>query len=289
VVAATSPITFAAGTVAFDQSANNTTNDARYARLGAANAFTVGGHTITNTVVGAEPLSITLASGQTANAFAVRNSSATVQSWFDNTGANLFLSSVRPRSTPTTGSFLALNSNQTQVTQQTAGAVAFIVKGAASQSANLQQWQSSAGSILALVDAFGGAAFGGNNALSSSLGVQTAGNPAQKGITVRGAASQTAFLTEWQNSATNVLAYVAASGAFVSTGNIEGGNGLAQIRANTDGGMLQMTRSSNQPANPGANVARIYLRTGTNAGTLKLVVRAGAAGAETTILDNIPQ
>lgn len=28
---------------------------------------------------------------------------------------------------------------------------------------------------------------------------------------------------------------------------------------------------------------------GTTAGTLKLVVRAGAAGAETTILDNIPQ
>ena len=33
----------------------------------------------------------------------------------------------------------------------------------------------------------------------------------------------------------------------------------------------------------------MYYRDGTNAGTLKLVVRAGAAGAETTILDNIPQ
>jgi hypothetical protein len=38
-----------------------------------------------------------------------------------------------------------------------------------------------------------------------------------------------------------------------------------------------------------AGGARLYFLDGTNAGTLKLVVKAGAGGAETTILDNIPQ
>jgi hypothetical protein len=54
------------------------------------------------------------------------------------------------------------------------------------------------------------------------------------------------------------------------------------------GGYITLGRASAAAANPGANLAKIYLRAGTNANTLKLVVRAGAAGAETTILDNIP-
>jgi hypothetical protein len=55
------------------------------------------------------------------------------------------------------------------------------------------------------------------------------------------------------------------------------------------GGELTLVRETAATTNPGANLARIYFRDGTNAGTLKLVVRAGTAGAETTILDNIPQ
>lgn len=55
------------------------------------------------------------------------------------------------------------------------------------------------------------------------------------------------------------------------------------------GGRLTMTRQTAASTNPGANVAKFYLRDGTTAGTLKFVVRAGASGAETTILDNIPQ
>jgi hypothetical protein len=50
-----------------------------------------------------------------------------------------------------------------------------------------------------------------------------------------------------------------------------------------------MAKQTAQAASPGAGNAHLYFRDGTNAGTLKLVVRAGASGAETTILDNIPQ
>ena len=51
---------------------------------------------------------------------------------------------------------------------------------------------------------------------------------------------------------------------------------------------MTMVRQSAASSNPGALLARLYFRDGTTTGTLKLVVRAGAAGAETTIFDNIP-
>ena len=91
------------------------------------------------------------------------------------------------------------------ITSEAVGVKPLILKGFASQTANLQEWQNSAGSILGLVDAYGSAAFGGNNALGSSLGVQTAGSTTQRGITVRGASSQTADLLQIQNSAATVL------------------------------------------------------------------------------------
>lgn len=164
VVAATSPITYDSGTqtVAFDQSANNTTNDTRYARLGAVNTFTVGGHLITNTV---------------------------------------------------------------------AATVAFRIRGAASQTANLQEWQNSAGSILSRVD----------------------------------------------------------SGGIVYSGQLRTSNSYVRILEGNAGGQVVWQKATASQGVPGTDRASIYFRDGTTAGTLKLVVRAGAAGAETTILDNIPQ
>jgi hypothetical protein len=66
-------------------------------------------------------------------------------------------------------------------------------------------------------------------------------------------------------------------------------NSLIQLAQANSGGVMIMGRSTAQFSSPGNNSAALYFRDGTNAGTLKLVVRAGAAGAETTILDNIPQ
>jgi hypothetical protein len=63
----------------------------------------------------------------------------------------------------------------------------------------------------------------------------------------------------------------------------------ATLVEENSGGRLRLTKMTSAAANPAANQAKIYLRDGTTAGTLKLVVRAGTAGAETTILDNIPQ
>jgi hypothetical protein len=101
-------------------------------------------------------------------------------------------------------------------------------------------------------------------------------------------------LQEWQNSAGSVLARVASNGDIYSGNGVLGSflsslNGQIALGETSGGGTLRMTRATSAQANPGANQGRLYFRDGTNAGTLKLVVRAGAAGAETTILDNIPQ
>lgn len=108
-----------------------------------------------------------------------------------------------------------------------------------------------------------------------------------KQLVVKGASSQTANLQEWQNSAGTVLAYVNNAGV-ARFEQVQITSGYANLTYQNGGGTLLMTRGTAAATNPGANNARLYFRDGTNAGTLKLVVRAGAAGAETTILDNIP-
>jgi len=181
VIAVTSPITNSgtstSAQLGFDQAAQDTTNDSRYAQLGAANAFTVGGHTIT---------------------------------------------------------------------AQSAAIIPLRINAAASQSGNLLEIRNSAGTVLARVESTGAVMFGAGNM-----------------------------------SVTNTGSIFAAA---LST-NV----GRISMGEENSGGRLTITRQTAATTNPGANIARFYLRDGTNAGTLKFVVRAGASGAETTILDNIPQ
>jgi len=110
-----------------------------------------------------------------------------------------------------------------------------IVKGAASQSANLQEWQSSAGTILASVSSAGviiapngvfsnanvASSFGGSQINSTILSVHAnaAGNTP---LRVRGAASQTANLQEWQDSAGSVVSSITAAGDHASSGVVTG-------------------------------------------------------------------
>lgn len=232
---------------------------------------------------------------------------------------------------------------------------AIVVRAVASQTADLQQWQDSAGTALTSITSAGYLNFGSGNLFR----IQYSGNtvmewqPAQGSrffsygasnipMSVRGAASQTGDLTQWLDSGNTVRAQVSSAGAFTLTpssgiamtlttassstvgfringsasqsarllevydstptriasidqsGNIRGN----QIRTNNDLGLMGelstgsyltlYTMSANTPAVPGAGYGRLYLKTGTNANTLKLCIRAGAAGAETTILDNIP-
>jgi hypothetical protein len=95
-------------------------------------------------------------------------------------------------------------------------AVATVVaKGIAAQTANLQEWQNSAGTVLASVNSAGGISAIRADVFGSNAGAVQ--------MRVRGASAQTANLQEWQNSSGTVLAKVDASGnaQFVS---IDGGS-----------------------------------------------------------------
>jgi hypothetical protein len=338
VVAVTAPIT----NTGTSTSANIGIDLSLIAQDNVANAFTVGGHTITNDAVGNIPLTLKAIASQTADMFQLQNSGG---------AASFGVSSGWSLYTVGQGRFGG-NSNlgaQLNVLSSTATNIGAVIRGATSQTANLQEWQNSAGTVLAGITPAGNlnitqqVRVGGSTSLgqlsvtSLSAGnigtvirgaasqtadlLQTQNDLGQVGFAIerggalsvvpsaavngysmfvrsptasvvttmiRGAASQSANLQEWQNSAGTVLARVASdgamyNGAFVTT------NSLAVLNENNSGGSIRFTKSTSAQTNPGANIGRLYFRDGTTGGTLKLVVRAGAAGAETTILDNIPQ
>jgi hypothetical protein len=108
--------------------------------------------------------------------------------------------------------------NPNTIIPQTASIVPLTIKGAATQTANLQQWQNVSNTNLAII--FSNGALSTNGYLTVGATTQSSatvadfriGNSVHKGITVRGAASQTGTLQEWQNSAGTVLTSINASG-----------------------------------------------------------------------------
>jgi hypothetical protein len=114
-----------------------------------------------------------------------------------------------------------------------------VIRGAASQTANLQEWQNSAGTVLASVTpngsvtaAYFGSSVGSTsyiqpNLTSGAIGILTAGN-ANVGLMVRGNSAQTANLQEWQNSGGTVLTKVDASGNITAASIVKTGGTSAQ-------------------------------------------------------------
>jgi hypothetical protein len=142
--------------------------------------------------------------------------------------------------------------------------IGVIVRGAASQTANLQQWQDSSGNIMVRIESNGrltstGAAnFNGFPAGSTFLGVQS--NSASVPVSIfRGAASQTANLQEWQNSAGTVRAFVNASGDFqapaiVATYSASVTAGGAAVRPLTVKGAASQTANLTEWQNSGGTM-----------------------------------
>jgi hypothetical protein len=108
----------------------------------------------------------------------------------------------------------------------------------------------------------------------------------QKGLVVKAIASQSANLTEWQNSAGTVLASVTASGNLLAQAITTPSN-LARIVEVNSGGILQLKKATASQVPGATDFARFFIVAGTTTDTLKLVMRAGVTGVETTIVDNI--
>ena len=101
---------------------------------------------------------------------------------------------------------------------QEAGAVPFVARASASQTANLQEWQNSSGTAIGLVASNGSASFprlGIGTSSSSQYLAVISGNASTVVSYIRGAASQTANLQEWQNSSGTALVKVAADGHLI--------------------------------------------------------------------------
>ena len=94
--------------------------------------------------------------------------------------------------------------------------VGLTIKGAASQSGNLQNWINSSSTVLASISSVGtiyGARLQINIGTNiAAIGVQTSSGGTQIGAAIRGAAAQSVSLQEWQNSSGTALAKVDQSG-----------------------------------------------------------------------------
>jgi hypothetical protein len=261
------------------------------AKTNAANAFTVGGHTITNDAIGTVPLAVKAIASQTAN----------LQTWTDSASAVLAQvtagGSIASGANGTFGTLTSLA--RLTVVNGTSSVVGAVIRGAASQSANLQEWQNSAGSLVANMSPAGTLVLYGSGITSGDHRVGTATyysaslnvsarSATEIGAVVRGFTSQSANLQEWQNSAGTVLASVNSSGGLsvatlVSTaGTIRANAGLgsstvalSSLVSNVAGGHLVLQNITVTPNTPsGAGV--LYVESG----ALKY---KGSSGTVTTI------
>jgi hypothetical protein len=182
---------------------------------------------------------------------------------------------------------------------QSGGALVGIQVRDGGTGANIQEWQSAAGANLVRVSSTGGVVgVNGVNtsfALSSSLGIGAfySQSATSTPALVRGAASQTANLQEWQNSAGSVVASVGPLGSATFVGGgvvITGGSSVsANGSVNSAGSMrigstgatisgtniLSITNGTAPSANPTSG-GFLYVE----AGALKF---RGSSGTITTI------
>jgi hypothetical protein len=259
VVTATAPITYNSGTqtVGIDLSL--------IAQDNVANTFTVGGQRIENAVAGVIPLVLRGAVSQSAN----------LQEWQESNGANpTFVNSfggMRVRTFGGSYPFSAL-----AVGAGAASEIAVIVRGASGQTADMLQIQNNSSTNLVRVNNLGttivsgGAQF--NNTSNTAANTMFINNSVAANVVtiVRGAASQTANLQEWQNSAGTVLANIGPSGFIRTTAQIQ----TPTINSTIDG-LTNITIATNR------NV-QLFSATGAFGGGTQVLGIANAGTVPTT-------
>ena len=198
----------------------------KYAQLATANTFTGGVQQINTLNAATAGLVIKASASQTENLQVWQNSSASNLVGIGGTGG-IFIN----RTTGSSTTALIMSTGATTST-------GIRVDGVAGQTADLQAWRDSGGTVLSNVTASGGfetngslrfytssarsawstltntsgnLSFNYQFALTDRLTV-TAGVAATVPVTVKGAASQSGDLTQWQDSTSTVKAKISASG-----------------------------------------------------------------------------
>jgi hypothetical protein len=253
-------------------------NDANFATTTATSignkVSKAGGDTITASSASVKPLAIKAASSQTANLMEFQNSSGTAITFFNASGGLTATEGVISTSYSggkmTTGTLGYLNA-----TTFTPSVSPVVVRGAASQTADLQEWQNSSGGVLLGIDSTGSLNIGAGSSNIWKIKNQTSAvmewQPVQgfmflpygasnRPVTIKGAASQTGNLTEWQNSAGTVLTSVNSFGdvtapGMFSSGSVRGGTitslgGFHSFTSNVPSIPVNVTRAAaSQTAN----------------------------------------
>jgi len=206
--------------------------------LTTANTFTGGVQQITTASAATKGLIVKATASQSANLLEFQNSGGTAVTFFNASGGLTategVISTLYSGGQMTTGTLGYFNA-----TTFSPSVRPIVVRGAASQTANLQEWQNSSGTVLAKIDASGNATLAnvtlglltsgsdyrgsygiGGGGLTTSHGafaMQSWSTTIVTGV-LRAAASQTADLQQWQNSAGSVLSYVDSSGKIFAKG-----------------------------------------------------------------------
>lgn len=151
---------------------------------------------------------------------------ADLQHWQDSTGAAV--SRVTASGGFSTANRLTAGSSAMQtwgilnVNTAGAGNIGAVIRGAASQTANLQEWQDSVGTVLGSFGPGGSLTAGGRLIAGGSIGAQldvAIGPPDRVGAIIRGNSSQTADLQQWQNSGGVAMVRFLPSGSVIFEGN----------------------------------------------------------------------
>ena len=192
-----------------------------------------GGASIVTALPATVPMVVRGAASQTADLLQIQNSGSTAIAKVTSAGViettqylNMSTSANAGiavgglyRLRMTTGNTVSVGSN--------ASIVNFIVQGVASQTANLQEWQTSDGSVRAFVSAFGLFATGSPAAIllnsgggNSRVSISTV-STLDSGLTIRAVASQTADVLQIQNSAGVAKLQIQAGGNLVNDSNIK--------------------------------------------------------------------
>ena len=243
------------------------------AALSASNTFTIGEQVIATGAVGNRGLVIKPVTGQTALNIDVRNTSDTGTVFSVDATGNTRTGAVI-NTTTFNNSRIQMLSSGTVIDTQISTNKPLRVIGASGQSANLQEWENG-GVVQSSIGAFGNATFATAGTVYGRLSVGT-GTATTIGAVIRGAASQSANLQEWQNSAGSILGKVASDGTIT---------GAALSTTNTliqDLGIRFTVTTT--PTAPGSTRGRLYFKAGT---TGLALFAMGPTGTEVRIADNL--
>jgi hypothetical protein len=232
------------------------------ASLTSANTFTVGPQQINTGASSNAGLIIKGAVGQ--------NSGSALTQWQSNTSSVLAQVTGTGRiysSVSITAGAISTTLGTLTVVNPAASTIGAVIRAAASQTANLLEFQNSSGTAVTFFNSSGGltategvisTAYSGGKMTTGTLGYlnATTFNPSVIPVVVRGVSLQTADLQQWQNSTGTAIAKIDASGAMFTITPTSGTNTTqvattafvqSEIDANVQPGALYQTTAPTSP------------------------------------------